>query len=75
MEIRFANYRRLWIIEKIGLATGKKRSDGVPLPSILVWNDQEILLYHGTLDIHAGSILQRVDLNKCRHLKDFGRGL
>lgn len=39
-----------------------------------MWNDQDIVLYHGTLDIHIASILQGVDLNRCKHLRDFGRG-
>lgn len=38
------------------------------------WADRDIALYHGTLDMHVASILQGVDLNKCRHLRDFGRG-
>lgn len=46
----------------------------MPLPGVPVWNDQDIVLYHGTLDLHVASILQRVDLNRCRHLRDFGRG-
>jgi hypothetical protein len=45
----------------------------VPLPGIPLWN-QDIVLYHGTLDMHVASILQEVDLNKCKHLRDFGRG-
>ncbi len=46
----------------------------MPLPGIPIWNDQDIVLYHGTLDAHVASILQRVDLNRCRHFRDFGRG-
>ena len=46
----------------------------MPLPGIPSWNDQDIVLYHGTLDAHVSSILQGVDLNKCKHLRDFGRG-
>lgn len=46
----------------------------MPLSGIPIWNDQDILLYHGTLDAHVASIFQRVDLNKCKHLRDFGRG-
>jgi hypothetical protein len=46
----------------------------VPLPGVPFWNDQDIVLYHGTLDVHVASILQGVDLNRCRHLRDFGRG-
>ena len=46
----------------------------VALPGIPLWNDQEIELYHGTLDVHVASILQQVDLSVCRSLTDFGRG-
>jgi Protein of unknown function (DUF3990) len=46
----------------------------VPLPGIPPWSDQDIVLYHGTLDLHVASILRCVDLNKCKHLRDFGRG-
>ncbi len=46
----------------------------MPLQGIPIWNDQDIVLYHGTLDTHVASILQGVDLNKCKHLRDFGRG-
>ena len=46
----------------------------MPLPGIPLWSDQSIALYHGTLDMHVASILQGVDLNKCKHLRDFGRG-
>ncbi len=44
------------------------------LPGIPLWSDQDIVLYHGTLDMHVASILQGMDLNKCKHLRDFGRG-
>ena len=46
----------------------------MPLPGIPLWSDQDIVLYHGTLDLHVASILQSVDLNRCKHLRDFGRG-
>ena len=46
----------------------------MPLPGIPIWIDQDIVLYHGTLDGHIASILRGVDLNKCKHLRDFGRG-
>jgi hypothetical protein len=46
----------------------------VPLPGIPHWNDQDIVLYHGTLDVHVASILQAVDPNVCQYLRDFGRG-
>lgn len=51
-----------------------QRSDRVALFGIPSWNDQDIVLYHGILDLHVAAILQSVDLNKCRHLRDFGRG-
>ncbi len=46
----------------------------MPLPGVPLWSDQDLVLYHGTLDMHVASILQGVDLNKCKHLRDFGRG-
>lgn len=44
------------------------------LPGIPIWSDQDIVLYHGTLDSFVASILQEIDLNRCKHLRDFGRG-
>ena len=38
------------------------------------WNDQNVLLYHGTVDIFVASILQAVDLRQCKPLRDFGTG-
>ena len=35
----------------------------MPQPGIPFWNDQDIVLNHGTLDLHAASILQGADLN------------
>ena len=46
----------------------------MPLPGVPLWIDQDIVLYHGTLDRHVASIMQGVNLNKCKHLRDFGRG-
>jgi hypothetical protein len=46
----------------------------VALPGIPLWNDQDILLCHGTLDVHVSSILQAVDVTRGKPLKDFGRG-
>jgi len=46
----------------------------VPLSGIPPWSDQDIVLYHGTLDMHVPSVLQGVDLKRCKHLRDFGRG-
>ena len=46
----------------------------VPLPGIPLWNDQDVVLYHGTLDAHVVSIMQSVNPTICRYLSDFGRG-
>ncbi len=42
--------------------------------SVVLWNDQDIVLFHGTLDVEVASIMQGVDLDRCRSLRDFGRG-
>lgn len=39
-----------------------------------MWNDQDIVLYHGTTESDLLSIMHGVDLRVCRHLSDFGRG-
>jgi hypothetical protein len=44
------------------------------LPGIPPWTDQDIVLFHGTLDVHVASILQAVDPTVCNYLTDFGRG-
>lgn len=44
------------------------------LPGVPIWNDQDVVLYHGTQTAHVASILLGVNLNRCRHLTDFGRG-
>ncbi len=46
----------------------------MPLAGVPGWNDQDILLYHGTLDIHVPSIMHAVDVTRGAQLKDFGRG-
>jgi hypothetical protein len=46
----------------------------VSLAGIPSWSDQDVVLYHGTLAAHVGSILQGVNLNRCKHFRDFGRG-
>ncbi|MFL5340517.1 MAG: DUF3990 domain-containing protein [Gemmataceae bacterium] len=46
----------------------------MPLPGVPFWTDQDIDLYHGTLDAHVASILQGVNLTKCGALRDFSRG-
>ena len=38
------------------------------------WTNQPILLYHGTTDAHAASILRRVDPQAGRRQTDFGTG-
>ncbi len=38
------------------------------------WTDQDVFLYHGTVDIHVASILAAVDVTVGGLLKDFGRG-
>jgi Protein of unknown function (DUF3990) len=50
------------------------RGINLPLSGILPWTDQEIILYHGTIDADVASITHGVDLNRCKHLQDFGRG-
>ncbi len=44
------------------------------LAAVPRWNDQNILLYHGTSDLWAASILRAVDLRHAQPLTDFGRG-
>jgi Protein of unknown function (DUF3990) len=46
----------------------------VALAGIPPWNDQSILLYHGTVDISTASVLHAVDLRRCRPIQDFGTG-
>jgi methenyltetrahydromethanopterin cyclohydrolase len=46
----------------------------VPLPGIPSWLDQDIVLYHGTTDLHVANILQAVDETRGSPQKDFGRG-
>jgi hypothetical protein len=46
----------------------------VPLAGIPQWLDQDILLYHGTIDAHVAGILNGVDVTRGANLKDFGRG-
>src|SRR5271169_759255 len=44
------------------------------LAGVPIWNDPDIVLYHGTADMYVASILQGVDLNWCQPLRDFGKG-
>lgn len=44
------------------------------LIAIPAWIDQDLVLYHGTVDGDASSILVSVDETKGGLLKDFGRG-
>jgi hypothetical protein len=46
----------------------------VALARVPPWNDQNILLYHGTSDLWTASILQAVDLRQAQPLTDFGQG-
>ena len=46
----------------------------VPLPGIPPWYDQDIVLYHGTVETHVTSIDRAVDPRRGGRLKDFGRG-
>ena len=46
----------------------------MPLAGVPPWTDQDIDLYHGTLDVHVRSIDGEIDLSVCRDLTDFGRG-
>lgn len=50
------------------------RNLSVALPGIPAWTDQNIDLYHGTLDLHVSSVLTAVDVGRGAALKDFGRG-
>jgi hypothetical protein len=56
------------------VAGSPRWSTRVALSDIPPWTDQDIVLYHGTLDVNVASILNAVDLAQCRHLTDFGRG-
>lgn len=38
------------------------------------WSNQNLLLYHGTLDIHVSSILSAISLSAGRTHTDFGQG-
>jgi hypothetical protein len=38
------------------------------------WRNQDLVLYHGTLNIYSASIRSRVDVRKGRKGTDFGRG-
>jgi Protein of unknown function (DUF3990) len=44
------------------------------LPGIPPWTDQDIELYHGTVDVHVASILRRVRVRPSNRLMDFGLG-
>ena len=44
------------------------------LAGIPLWYDQDIILYHGTIDAHVADILNAVDVTRGVNLKDFGRG-
>ncbi len=40
----------------------------------LNWVNQELVLYHGTIDTHTNSVLSGVDVTRGRQDTDFGRG-
>lgn len=41
----------------------------------MVWRNDPLILYHGTLDGHATDLENgKPDLTKCRARRDFGRG-
>jgi hypothetical protein len=46
----------------------------VPLPGIPAWQDQDVVLYHGTTGVHVQDVLQAVDETRGNPYKDFGRG-
>jgi hypothetical protein len=46
----------------------------VALPGIPAWLGQDIVLYHGTTDVHVQDVLQAVDETRGNPNKDFGRG-
>ena len=46
----------------------------MPLAGVPPWTDQDIELFHGTLETHVNSIVPGIDLSVCRNLTDFGRG-
>ena len=50
------------------------RNIRVALPGVSPWFDQDIVLYHATLNIAVDSVLHQVDLRKCGDFNDFGRG-
>ena len=40
-----------------------------------IWNNQPLVLYHGTLDYYATAILEEgIDVERGRSFTDFGRG-
>ena len=44
------------------------------LAGVPIWNDPDIVLYHGTAGMYVASILQGIDLSWCQPLRDFGKG-
>lgn len=46
----------------------------MPLPGIPPWYDQDIVLYHGTMEDHVTSVWRAVDPQQGGRLKDFGQG-
>lgn len=47
------------------------------LPGFLrppAWTNQDLILYHGTVNFHVSSIRERVDVTRGKPKRDFGRG-
>lgn len=44
------------------------------LPGIPAWTDQDLVLYHGTVDVSAASIMKKVKVKRNTRLMDFGYG-
>lgn len=45
-----------------------------PSATPVPWNNQDIVLYHGTIQKHADSILKGIDIQQSRVKTDFGQG-
>jgi len=57
------------------MPAARTRLASVPsLPSPTTWSNQDLVLYHGTVDTFAAAILRKVDPSKGRLGTDFGQG-
>ncbi len=45
-----------------------------PSATPVLWNNRDIVLYHGTIQKHADSILKGIDIQQSRVKTDFGQG-